>query len=339
VVIPFGDTTVTLVAEAHGQLGGTLGQQLPWILFIGGLALTAITAATAVRLVRARRRAEADGATITALYESVDRLYGEQRTIAETLQRALLPRSNPVIPGVDVASRYVAGATGVDIGGDWYSVVLLDDSRFGFVVGDVSGRGVSAAAVMARMRFTIRAYLLEGHSPDVILGKTSTQLDVEEDGHFATVLVGVGDARTGAVVLASAGHLDPLVVEGCSTYFVDVSSGPPLGIGPTRYDATTVTVPPGAVLVGFTDGLVERRGEVIDTGFARLAAAARAAATTRPDLEQFVTTVVDSLTDDGSEDDVAVLALGWHDRDSPTDDGAPARRGAGSDEGEPPSPT
>ena len=144
------------------------------------------------------------------LYEQLGGLYGEQRTIAETLQQALLPRTNPSIPNLEIATRYVAGTVGVDIGGDWYSTLPIDDAHFAFVIGDVSGRGIDAASIMARLRFTIRAYLLEGHAPDTVLEMCSHQLDIEYDGHFATVLVGVGDLETRRVVLANAGHPRPI---------------------------------------------------------------------------------------------------------------------------------
>ena len=193
-------------------MGGALGEVLPWIFLVGGTVLTVAAAAAAAELVRRRRDAEQAADTIAGLYSRLDSLYGKQHTIAETLQRALLPRSNPNIPGLEIASRYIAGADGVDIGGDWYGCIALDDGHFSFVVGDVSGRGLSAATVMARLRFTIRAYLLEGHAPEVVLGMCSRQLDLEEDGHFSTVLVGVGDLTSGEVTLASAGHPAPLVL-------------------------------------------------------------------------------------------------------------------------------
>ena len=168
--VPFGDTVLTLVTSPSGQLGGTLGARLPWIFLAGGLALTAAAAFIAGHLVRRRTAAETDARTIARLYEQLDTLYGQQRSIAETLQHALLPLRNPSVANLDIATRYVAGARGVDIGGDWYSVIQLDDNHLGFVVGDVSGRGVDAAAIMARIKFTLRAYLVEGHPPGCGVG-------------------------------------------------------------------------------------------------------------------------------------------------------------------------
>ena len=140
--IPFGNATLTLIAGPRGQLGGALGAELPWIFLVAGVLLTIATAVTTEQLVRRRRLAEEDAQTIAGLYVRLDGLYGAQRSIAETLQRALLPQSNPSIPNLEIASRYVAGADGVDIGGDWYSLIPVDEQRFAFAVGDVSGRGI-----------------------------------------------------------------------------------------------------------------------------------------------------------------------------------------------------
>ncbi len=307
-VIPFGNTTLTLVASPRGPLGGALGGALPWIFLVGGSLLTIATAAAAQELVRRRRDAEQAADTIAGLYRRLDGLYGKQRTIAETLQRALLPQSNPDIPGLEIASRYIAGTDGVEIGGDWYGCVALDDHRFGFVVGDVSGRGLSAATVMARLRFTIRAYLLEGHPPDVVLGMCSGQLDLDQDGHFSTALVGVGDLVSGEVTLASAGHPGPLVLSPSGSQYMDLVTGLPLGIEPSSYISTSTFMAPGSTLLAFTDGLVERRGESIETGLRRLAEAATRPAGT---LDDMISGLIDRLAETRTEDDIAVLALRW----------------------------
>ena len=289
-------------------MGGALGEVLPWIFLVGGTVLTVAAAAAAAELVRRGRDAEQAADTIAGLYSRLDSLYGKQHTIAETLQRALLPRSNPNIPGLEIASRYIAGADGVDIGGDWYGCIALDDGHFSFVVGDVSGRGLSAATVMARLRFTIRAYLLEGHAPEVVLGMCSRQLDLEEDGHFSTVLVGVGDLTSGEVTLASAGHPAPLVLSRSRPQYVALEPGLPLGIEPSIYVSTKLSLSPGSTLVAFTDGLVERRGESIEEGLGRLAqAAARPAGT----LDELISSLIDQLAQSGAEDDIAVLAVRW----------------------------
>jgi serine phosphatase RsbU (regulator of sigma subunit) len=306
--IPFGDTTLTLVATPSAQLGGALGEELPWILAVGGALLTIASALVAEQLVRRRREAERDAGMITRLYDHLDTLFAEQRTIAETLQRALLPQRHPSISNLEIASRYLAGAEGVDIGGDWYSLIRVDDRHFAFVVGDVSGRGVGAATLMARLRFTIRAYLLEGHAPDVVLEMCSRDPDVIDDGHFATVLVGVGDLESGEITLANAGHLNPLLLSGAGSEFVSTHVGLPLGIAATTYRSKKIIMATGSALLAFTDGLVERRGEDIDIGLRRLAEAATAL---DPALEALVGDLVSDLAPSGSEDDIAILAFRW----------------------------
>lgn len=307
--IPFGNTVITLVTSPAGRLGGDLGGRLPWLFLVAGTLMTAVTAVGSALLVRSRRDAQHDAETITALYEQLDHRFGEQRHISETLQRALLPQRNPEIRGLEVASRYVAGMRGVEVGGDWYSIVSLDDEHFGFVVGDVSGRGLSAATIMARLRFTLRAYLLEGHLPDVALQMCARQIDIIEDGHFATVLVGVGNTATREMTVANAGHFDPLVVTSSSVEYIPTSVGHPLGVATaTTYQLTRFTMPPNSTLLAFTDGLVERRGEDLLVGMERLAAAAREPG---PSLDDALAVILAAMHHVGSEDDIAILAFRW----------------------------
>jgi serine phosphatase RsbU (regulator of sigma subunit)/anti-sigma regulatory factor (Ser/Thr protein kinase) len=313
--IPFGDTNLIMITSARHHLGAPLSRNLPWILLLGGLLITAAAGLTAFQLVRGRQRAEQSILTAADLYAQVETLYDEQRALAVRLQRALLPHVNPDIPGLDIASEYVAGAIGVDIGGDWYSIIGLDEDHFGFVVGDVSGHGVDAVAVMAHARFTLRAYLLDGKSPAEALEKCSYQFDITLDGHMTTALVGLGNQRTGEITLATAGHPRPLRINGEDSSFISVPTGPPLGTGPTPYRSTTVQLAPGEVFFAFTDGLVERRNEDIDTGLDRLVSTLREGGT------QSVAGMVDhalaSLRHAHAPDDIAVLAFRWGGPSSP----------------------
>jgi hypothetical protein len=293
--VPFGDTVVTLVTSPRHHLGATLSQRLPMMLLLGGLFLTVVASAAGHQLTRGRL--------------TVEEMYGQQRELSERLQRALLPRVHPVIPNVEIAAEYVAAGPGVEIGGDWYSIVGLGGDRFGFVVGDVSGRGIDAVAVMARARFTISAYLLDGHSPAAALERCSHQFDIDVDGHMTTALVGIGDWRTGVLTLANAGHPTPLLVSAEGADFVTTLPGRPLGTGPGSYQSADVSMTPGTTLLCFTDGLVERRTEDIDTGMRRLATTARRA--TRASVADLVRHAVHTLRHDDAGDDVAVLAVRW----------------------------
>lgn len=330
--IPFGDTHILLVTSPATHLGGTFAARLPWISLGIGLLLTGVAALTARQLVGRRLVAETDAATIKQLYERLDGLYAQQRSVSLTLQHALLPRTNPVIDGVEFASAYVAGDQGVEIGGDWYSVIAMPGGRFGFVVGDVSGRGVDAAAIMARVRFTLRAYLLEGHDAASTLAMAARDLDVVRDGHLVTVLIGVGEPATRTLTVASAGHPPPLLATSSGTRYADVAVGPPLGVGgAARYPATTLEMPAASMLVAYTDGLVERRDEDIDSGLARLAAAVTLPAGPLP---SWLAELLPAQLGDGAADDVAVLALRWSGDaldDPPDDPGDAASEAAASE--------
>ncbi len=320
-LIPFGGTTLTLVAAPQTELGGALGAELPWIFIVGGVLLTIASAIVGVQLARRQRKAQQDARTIAGLYDQMDVLYGEQRSVAETLQHALLPKLNPVLANLDVVSHYIAGADRVDVGGDWYSVMRVDDRHFAFVVGDVSGRGISAATLMARLRFTIGAYLQEGHAPETVLAMCAQQTDVTVDGHLATVLLGLGDVHTREISLANAGHLNPLVISDGRAEFVRTKVGLPLGVTASTYESVTVVMPAGSTFLAFTDGLVERRGELLDVGLHRLASAA---ASQDVDLGRFIPSLITALDCSESEDDIAILVFRWRDQGRPTEHEEPS---------------
>ena len=235
-------------------------------------------------------------------------MYSEQRSISEVLQHALLPAFLPPVAGVETAVRYVAGGKG-DVGGDWYDVIPLDADSFVFVLGDVSGRGVEAATIMARMHFAIRAYAVQGDSPAEILDKLGLLLDLERDASFATVLCGRVDVAAHSITLVNAGHPPLFLLNGATGHFVTTPVGPPVGVrATTRYQAHTFAVPRGATVLAFTDGLVERRGEIIDVGLDRL----RALTVERPsDLDGLLTRVLTGSMESGYDDDTAILAVRW----------------------------
>ena len=123
-----------------------------------------------------------------SLAEQNRELYTNQLSVARQLQQSLLPQRMPEIDGLEVSARYVPGVAGLDIGGDWYDVIDIDHERAIIVVGDVSGRGVEAGTLMASLRYAIRAFASRGDDPAAILAGLTRLLDLEQDGHFATVL-------------------------------------------------------------------------------------------------------------------------------------------------------
>jgi hypothetical protein len=301
VMVPFGTATFDFVAWATQPLGGAVLPSLPWIILGVGVVLVATGAVMTEWLVRRRRLAE-------RLARENRRLYTEQRSIAQKLQEALLPKVLPQVEGMEIAARYISGDPAADIGGDWYDVIRCDDRSFVFAVGDVSGRGVPAANTMASLHYAIRAYAAQGDDPQTILGKLTELLDVARDGHFATVLLGHVDVRDRRLTIANAGHLPPLLVSGGEASYVETANGGPIGVTTdVRYRATTVQLPAGASLLVYTDGLVERRGEILDAGLERLRLVVAGG---RADCRSLLDAAA-SLSSEGFGDDVAMLALRW----------------------------
>jgi serine phosphatase RsbU (regulator of sigma subunit) len=213
---------------------------------------------------------------------------------------------------VEIGIRYLPGVNGIEIGGDWYDVIAVDDTRFFFAVGDVSGRGLEAGSVMASLHYAIRAFVSEGHDAATVLTRLGRILSLTRDRHFATVLCGYADVAERRVTIANAGHLPPLVVAGPddgSNRFVTTGTGPPIGVTcGAVYEPISFTMDERCVLLVYTDGLVERRGENLDEGLERLRASASAPDT---DLDAFLDDIVGRLGADGSSDDTALLALRW----------------------------
>ena len=198
-------------------------------------------------------------------------LLRQQTEIAHTLQRSLLPASLPQVPGAEVAVRYLPGTEGVDVGGDFYDVIPLPSGRIGLVVGDVMGRGLRAAAVMGQLRAAVRSYSLEGHPPASLLARLDLLVGTLEEGMLVTALYAEWDPRRGLALVSCAGHLPPLVrMPGHAPEFLEVDPGLPLGVGAQDYAEREVDLPPGSLLLAFTDGLVEGPDLPVDEGMALL---------------------------------------------------------------------
>jgi phosphoserine phosphatase RsbU/P len=221
---------------------------------------------------------------------------------AMALHRSLLPTALPAVPGLDLAARYVTGSG--TVGGDWYDVFILPDSRLGVVVGDVAGSGLEAAVIMGRIRSALRAYVLEFADPGTALRMLDRKIQYFEPDAMATVLYGLYTPGTGEFVVSLAGHLPPvLAAPGRRAGLVSVQPDPPIGTAddPQRRTAT-VFIPPGALLCCFTDGLVERRDHPIDHGLEQVAAESMA--------EDVCAAVMRTLVGNvPAQDDIAVLIL------------------------------
>ena len=300
--VPFGDTAITVVGASPTSLTGALSSALPWIVLGVGVALAAAAAATAATMMR--RRAEAE-----QLAAENEQLYRQQRGIAGTLQHALLP-AVPHLDGLEIAARYVAGVDELEVGGDWYDVIARGPGCCVFVVGDISGRGLPAATTMAELRFATRAYLAQGDDITVVLAKLRRLLDIGAAHQFATVLIGELDTGTGRLRLVCAGHFPPVLLADGSAGPLEVPITPPVGVtDPHPQPAAEVPLPATGTLLAFTDGLVERRGEVIDTGLERLRTAT--AGLDGQPLPQALDHLMRALSTDGGKDDTVLLGMRW----------------------------
>jgi len=302
-VTKVGGVAWLVEVAAKSPPSGTYAAASPWIALGIGLAVAVAVAALVETLARRNRQT-------ARLLEERTALYAEQRTVAETLQSALLPESLPQMARVEAAVRYQPGVEGIHVGGDWYDVLVIDDAHILAVVGDVSGRGLPAASVMASVRFTARAFASQGDAPDVILSKLSNCLSVERDGQFATVLLVLIDLDRRELTVANGGHLPPLLVHDSGAEYIDAELGVPIGVEPdTTYGSSTVPMPAQATLLGFTDGLVERRGENLDVGLERVRQAALA--TDGAPVQEVLSSLMEELVGPTAADDVVLLVLRW----------------------------
>jgi len=234
-------------------------------------------------------------------------LYRAERKTGITLQRSLLPRDVPALPGVEVAARYLPGDDGAFVGGDWYQGVVVDGALV-LAMGDVMGHGMRSAARMGQLRAIVAALALEGHGPGQLLARLARSTDVLLDLDLATLLVARLEPSTGRLAVASAGHPPPLLaVPGEPPAFLDVAPGPPLGTFPGDYVETSSEVPPDGTLVLFTDGLVENRDEPLGAGLERLRAALDDVRRPPEEVADHVLAATGRLA--GADDDVALLVL------------------------------
>jgi serine phosphatase RsbU (regulator of sigma subunit) len=242
------------------------------------------------------------------------RLYQQEHTVADTLQRSLLPVL-PGIPGIEAAAHYVSASTAADVGGDFYDLLQLPDGSIGMVVGDVVGHDVTAAAAMGHLRGLIRACVWDATDPDP--GTVLTRVDRLVQGLHVAPMATMVYARalrpteaggSWQVHIANAGHPPLLLRRPDRTVdLLDGATGLLVGVDVDSRRATVVTeVPPGSTLVAYTDGLIERPGTDLDQGIDELRrrlAAAPDDAGPRALCDAAVSGILDR------RDDVALIAV------------------------------
>ncbi len=190
------------------------------------------------------------------------RLYQQQVSFADAMQRSLLPDEPPIIPGVEIGSVYESSAR-LDVGGDVFDYTILPDGRLAVVVGDVTGKGIDAAADMAMTKFVFRSLAREHPEPSELMRiANGVVLDEVEEGKFVTMLYLTLDPRTGEVACSGAGHPEPRLVQPDGSIVELAARGLALGIAPDQeYPEARAVLEPGAAVVLFTDGVVEARAD------------------------------------------------------------------------------
>ncbi len=270
----------------------------------------------AITLIRAetdRRYGPADLAVIEDLGrragQAIDNavLFGRTRDVARQLSRAVLPEKLDGIDGWEIATVYRPGGT-AQVGGDFYDAVPLPGGRLAVVIGDVMGHGVAAAAAMAHMRAAVRAYLSVDPEPSVVVSKLDLMFERLELTRMVTLVYAVIDPATRRLDLVNAGHHPPVLVDADgATLLAEAVAQRPLGAGGEPRLSAGWRLRPGHVVVLYTDGLVERRGESADDGTQLLVA--KAAQLCREPLADGLRHLVETVGSDDVGDDVTALAL------------------------------
>lgn len=243
------------------------------------------------------------------------RLYRQERHTAMELQRSLLPAAPPAIAELDVAFKYLPGAQGTQVGGDWFDVIPLAAGRVALVIGDVMGRGIRAAAIMGQLRTAVRAYAVMDLAPALVMhqlnrlvcGMGTDDLDVQ----ISTCVYAVYDPGDSTICWANAGHLPPALRAPDGTVsLLEADLGMPLGIDEAVFDEQQRPLPAGSSLLLYTDGLVECHGIALTERLQQLRdELARAGTDVRGTCERLTSTM---LTGDEHDDTALLLVRTLH---------------------------
>jgi serine phosphatase RsbU (regulator of sigma subunit) len=236
------------------------------------------------------------------------RLHSEAQGIALELQQAVLPDALDDLSGWEIATHYESAGPG-DVGGDFYDAVALPDGGLAVFIGDIMGRGIEAAAAMAQLRAAVRAYLCLDPHPELVVARLDAMNQRLGLTRLATLLYARIDPARGIMQVTSAGHLPALIVSADgTTRWARPTVQPPLGVECPKRMVTELTFGADEIALLYTDGLVERRDEDIDTCLNRLAAAAHVLASAR--LADGLAALVKQVgADEPGRDDVTAIAV------------------------------
>lgn len=251
------------------------------------------------------------------------RMRARDRNVAVALQQSMMQSVLPEVLWGGLATVYRAGSTDMYVGGDWYHAALLPDGSLSLVIGDVVGHGIDAVRTMGRMRSAVRAYTLPAPgTPPPRPSELALLLDnwcAETDAGLASTACFVDlQPGSGLCRIACAGHPPPLLLGPEPTRFAfETALAPPLGLVAMAGEAVELELhlAPGTTILMYTDGLIERRGEDLGIGLARLTEIAERELADVPDgqLEAACSRIVQACAPDtDTADDVALLAFRYH---------------------------
>ncbi|WP_412180799.1 SpoIIE family protein phosphatase [Streptomyces sp. ADMS] len=249
-------------------------------------------------------------ATHTALGIHKAVLYAREASVADTLQRTMLPPSLPEPAGVLLASRYLPSSRTAQVGGDWYDAILLPGNRVALVIGDVMGHSMTSAAIMGQLRTIVQTLAGLDLPPDEVLHHLDEQAERLGSEHTATCLYAMYDPVLHRLLVSNAGHPPPVLLhpDGGSEV-LPVPPGVPIGVGGGGFECTEMHAPTGSTLLLYTDGLVESRDSDVLTGVDRLRARLRAAfGSGPPSPAEVCEQALGTLGAGARDDDIALLA-------------------------------
>ncbi len=232
---------------------------------------------------------------------------GALRHVSDTLQHAMLELASDL---PTVAARYLPKASNLTVGGDWYDVLDLGEGRRGLIVGDCVGHGLEAATAMGALRNVSRALLAEGRGPAEVIKSLDRFATTMPAAFCATVVCAVVDLKAQTITYSNAGHPPPLLLRGEDALWLTDALAAPLAVGDRTWTEARIDVSPGDLLVLYTDGLIERPGEVIDAGLTRLADCAKECRDAS--VQSIADILISRLVDENTRDDVALVVKRVH---------------------------
>jgi len=256
---------------------------------------------------RARVDSLARARRLSLQLRTVSNAYRAERKVAQRFQRAALPRQLPRVPGLTFSSFYRPGLDEAQVGGDWYDALLLADGRVMVSIGDVCGSGLEAAVAMASVRQVVRGVAQIHADPEMLLDAADRTLQAENPDSLVTAFVGVFDPITSLLAYASAGHPRPIIRDPDGKLRELESGGAPLGLPfKVERNVRSVSMPQGAMLVMYTDGLTEATRDPIAGEASLRRALHNTDVLSAPNV---ALAIHDAVIADGARDDVAVMTV------------------------------